>query len=111
MLIDRCALSALVGRSPEAAQETREAPVFSNTEPLPRVKSAPIREFGPIWSPCNQMTERLPNSQADRGEDVGRIVSVYCSGKSVSFQSQKLYLQVVQIAHLCHLQSCQVTFP
>lgn len=45
MLIDKCALIAVVGRSPKAAQETREAPVFSNTEPLPLAKSAPIRKL------------------------------------------------------------------
>lgn len=45
MLIGKCALTTLVGRSPKAAQETREAPVFSNTEPIPLAKSAPIREL------------------------------------------------------------------
>lgn len=108
MLTDKCALSALVGRSPKAAQETTEAPVFSNPEPLPHVKSAPIRE---LESPWNQMAERLPTPQADNREDVGEIVSVYCSGKSVSFQTQKLQRQVVPAAHLYHLKSCQVTSP
>lgn len=45
MLIDKCVLTVLVGGSPKAAQETREAPVFSNTKPHPLVKSAPMREL------------------------------------------------------------------
>lgn len=45
MLIDKPALSALVGRSPKAVQEARgEAIVFPNTEHLPPIKSAAVNE-------------------------------------------------------------------
>lgn len=49
-MIDKPALSALVGRSPKAAQEDRgDLPlvsiVFPNTEHLPPIKSAAVDEF------------------------------------------------------------------
>lgn len=99
MLIDKPALAALVGRSLKAVQETRgEACVFSNTKPLPPVKSAAVEE---IQSPCKQMTDRLASPQAISKD---KVVSAFSSGKSVSSWTQELYLQAVQITHLCKLK-------
>lgn len=49
MLIDKCALAMLVGRSKGSPRNQRGSCVFK-----PLVKSAPIRE---LQSPCNQMAE------------------------------------------------------